>query len=119
VHQAHDIQPFSLDGTLTSSSTCSNAERGQIYRRGPFMLTMSCKPPTYASRRFEARPARSTLYRSTLYRSTGSRSTLFQRVGTNRGPRLDTPRMIDWTQCPDAESAPADAVAHWLFEERA
>jgi len=34
VHQARNIQLFSLDRTLASSPTCSNAERRQIYRRG-------------------------------------------------------------------------------------
>ena len=44
----------------------------------PFMPTMWRKPPTYASRQFEARPARSM-----LHRSTGCRSTLFQRASTS------------------------------------
>jgi hypothetical protein len=34
VHQACDIQPFPLAGTLASSSTHSNAQRRQIWRRG-------------------------------------------------------------------------------------
>jgi hypothetical protein len=50
VHQAHDIQLFSLDGTLAISPTCSNAERRQIYTR-PFhadhvaQTADLCKPP--------------------------------------------------------------------------
>ena len=51
MHQVRNIQLFSLDGTLASSPTCSNAARRQIYPSRSFHADHVahtadlCKPP--------------------------------------------------------------------------